>query len=168
MHLEAIMVEKSVSDHHCHSVWQGEAGRGSIGRYWGNNRHHLIIRNTHNLQFLVLCPTHSCDVFIDQINLCGSACTLAEHSYIHVICVVSHHHVPLHIFTPFLPTLHQLQMHFLTIYLRISRQLHHTMIIWAWRCTWRPWLSEFGDSLCGRNRVNSENQFEAVTEWVWG
>jgi len=33
--------------------------------------------------------------------------------------------------------------------------------------TWRPWSTEFGHALGGRDRVNSEMHSEAVTERVW-
>jgi len=35
------------------------------------------------------------------------------------------------------------------------------------RCTWRPWSSEFGDALWGRDRARLEMQLEAIIERVW-
>ena len=37
----------------------------------------------------------------------------------------------------------------------------------VWRCTGRPWLSEFGDALGGRDRATLEMHWEAVIEQVW-
>jgi len=41
------------------------------------------------------------------------------------------------------------------------------MIERVWRCTGKPWSSEFGDALGGRDRVNSEMHLEAMREQVW-
>jgi len=41
-------------------------------------------------------------------------------------------------------------------------------IEWNQRSTWRPWLSKFGETLEGRDQVNSVMHLEAVIEWVWG
>jgi len=48
----------------------------------------------------------------------------------------------------------------LTIYLE-------SVINQVWRCTGRPWSSEFGDALGGRDGVNSEMHLEAEIDWVW-
>jgi len=39
-------------------------------------------------------------------------------------------------------------------------------IQWTERCTWKLWLSEFGDALGGQGQVNSEWHFEVVIECV--
>jgi len=48
----------------------------------------------------------------------------------------------------------------ITIYLE-------AVIDWVWRCTGRRWLIEFGDTLGGRDGVNSQIHWEAVIEQVW-
>jgi len=38
---------------------------------------------------------------------------------------------------------------------------------WPQRCTWRPWMNQFGHALGGRDRVNSQMHSEALTERAW-
>jgi len=46
-----------------------------------------------------------------------------------------------------------------------SMEMHlEAKIEWTQRCTWKPWLSRFGDVLGGRDRVNSEMHLEAIIE----
>jgi len=40
-------------------------------------------------------------------------------------------------------------------------------IEWTQRCTWGPWLSQFGYTLGDWDRVNSEMRLEAVLERLW-
>jgi len=42
-----------------------------------------------------------------------------------------------------------------------------TPTVATYRYTWRPWSSEFGHALGGRDRVNSEMHSDAVTTRVW-
>ena len=51
---------------------------------------------------------------------------------------------------------------------RASLEIHLEAIIErVWRCTWRPWSSEFRDALGGCDWVRLETHFEAVIERVW-
>jgi len=51
---------------------------------------------------------------------------------------------------------------------RANSEIHSEPVIeQVWRCTWRPWWSEFGDAVADRDWVNSEMHWEAVIERVW-
>jgi len=51
---------------------------------------------------------------------------------------------------------------------RASLETHlDTVMERVWRCTWRPWLSEFGDALGGCDWASLEIHLEAVIERVW-
>jgi len=38
---------------------------------------------------------------------------------------------------------------------------------WVWRCTWQPWLCEFGDALGSRDHASLEMHLVAVMMWTW-
>jgi len=42
-----------------------------------------------------------------------------------------------------------------------------TEIKWTQRCTWRPWLSEFGDALRGHDHANLQAVIERVWRFIW-
>jgi len=51
---------------------------------------------------------------------------------------------------------------------RASLEMHlEAEIEWSERCTWRPWSSEFRDTLRGRDRVYWEMDLDAVIDRVW-
>jgi hypothetical protein len=55
---------------------------------------------------------------------------------------------------------------------QVNSEMHWEMEIeWTQRCTWKPWLSEFGYALGNWDRVNSEMQLEArirhVSRCTW-
>jgi len=167
MHLEVIVARQSVSDHHCHSVWQGEAGSGGVGggggvrRYSGAYRHHLIIGNTLSLSFPALSPTHSCRAFKDPRKLFGSlqpgtpSYSLTLPLYALPARTALSHELPSNAKWAF-PHSDQvnLEMYF------------EAMIERLWRYTLRPRSTELRDAIGGRDRMNSEMQMEAMTKWT--
>jgi len=51
---------------------------------------------------------------------------------------------------------------------RVNLEMHLEAVIdRVWRCTGKPWSSEFGDAFGDRDWVNSEMHWEAVIERVW-